>query len=200
MTPPSNPAFERNARTFANELSETLTGSISPVHLRCEFRRTSSKLEALLEFAPSNEDPDLRYVQLGNGSWINIVQRLVPNSSDPRIVSTAKYSYSYTLGGDNPDNEWLVRYDYELGKKNYPESHVHKNAENRLYNEFIEVTRDKHKPLADVHFPTKRISLEEFIDHLLVEFEIPVLHGKSKSEVRKMLAEQQKRFEEKRTR
>jgi hypothetical protein len=196
LTPPNNPSFERNTREFANELSKTLTGTISPVHLGCEFLRTKDKLEAIIEFVPTHEDPDLRYVQLKNGCWINILQRLVPNRDNPATVSTAKYSYTCSLGQD-PDKHWLVRYDYEPGKHTYPASHVHINAENEDYNKFMEGT--KYRPLSNLHFPTKRVSLEDFIEHLIVEFEVPLLHGKTKEEVFETLRRGRERFEDRRT-
>jgi len=173
------------------------------VRLQYEFIRGKDQLEALLEFVPSNEDPDLRYVRLDNGCWINVLQRLVPNAKDRRVVSTAKYSYSYSLSSDQ-DNDWLVRYDYEPEMehdKNYefPISHVHVNAHNDAYDEFIKRVKGKYTPLSDIHLPTKRISLEDFIEHLIVEFKVPPLHGKTKEQALTILEEGRQRFEKNRT-
>jgi len=196
---PKNPAFERNARRFADELSEALTGTISHVHLQYQPIPWKDQPGALLEFAPSNNDPDLRYVRLENGTWINVVQRLTPNADNPKVVSTAKYSYSYSLGPD-PDKDWLVRYDYEPEKEQddeypYPISHVHVNARNAIYDEFITKIKDKYTPLSHIHLPTKRISLEDFIDHLRVEFKVPLLHGKTDRDADEVLDKGRKRFE-----
>jgi hypothetical protein len=165
--------------------------------------RTKDKLEAILEFRPSHEDPDLRYVELENGCWINILQRLVPNSEDPRVVSTAKYSYSCSLGPE-PDEDWLIRYDYvpqEEGNPDYPYpvSHVHINAKNETYDSFMEASEGEYKPLSDIHLPTKRVSLEDFIEHLIVEFDVPPIHGKTTTAVLEILKKQRERFQQRRS-
>lgn len=203
MTAPRNPAFKRNAWEFATELSETLTATISHIPLRCSFVRGKDRLEAILEFVPSPEDSDFRYVELGNGIWINILQRLVPHPKDARAVQTAKYSYSCSLG-PNVDDEWLIRYDYVpvMGEDDfpYPVSHMHINAENSAYDSFMEGTKREGRPLSRLHFPTKRVSLEDFIEHLIVEFEVPVLHGKDKEDALETLNRGRERFERRRTR
>ena len=128
----------------------------------------------------------------------------MPGEQDPRRVHTAQYSYSYSLG-PNPDEDWLVRYDYEPEKEGdedyeYPISHVHVNAKNETYDEFITGVKDKYTPLSDVHLPTERISLEGFIKHLIVEFKVPLLYGKTKEEAFEILDENRRRFQERRTR
>jgi Family of unknown function (DUF6516) len=195
-----NPAFRRKAQEFANELSETLTRTISPVPIRCRF--VTGKNEANLTFVPPADYPDRRYVELANGCWVNVHQRLVPNTRDPKIVSTAKYSYSYSLSSDF-DNGWLVRYDYEPEEEDnpdypYPISHVHVNGANESYSEFMQ-GRGERKVLPDVHLPTKRISLEDFIRHLIVEFRVPLLEGKTEEEVWEILDEGGERFKLNRT-
>ena len=194
MTAPNTAAFERNVAAFANELSETLTTTVSRVHLAYGFVRGRDSIEAVLEFAAHTEDEDSRYVELDNGCWINVLHRLVPNSDDPKIVSTAKYSYACSLG-PNQDKDWLLRYDYERWKETYPPSHIHVNAENRAYNDFVKGTRHAKRPLHEVHLPTRRISLEAFIRHLIVEFDVPPVPGKTKAQILGTLDEGEKRFE-----
>ncbi len=206
---PTNPAFERNARDFADELSRALTATITYTPLRLELVEGTNT--AYLRFRPPSEIEDFRYVELENGCWVSIYQRLVPNEEDPRKVNTAESSYSYSLG-PNPDEHWLVRYDYEPDKEHdeesenesdedgpYPIAHVHVNAHNETYDEFITSIKDKYSPLSDIHLPTKRISLEEFIQHLIVEFKVPLLYGKTKKESLEILDEHRRRFEARRT-
>jgi hypothetical protein len=195
-----NPAFRRGAQEFADELSKTLTTTISPVALRCRF--VKGKNEANLTFVPPKEEPDRRYVELENGCWINVHQRLVPNKNKPKKVSTAKHSYSYSLS-PNFDRDWLVRYDYEPEEEDnlnypYPISHVHINGVNESYRKFM-VAQGEKKVLSDIHLPTKRIGLEDFIRHLLVEFRVPILKGRTKEEVEDTLATGLARFEAKRS-
>jgi hypothetical protein len=195
-----NPAFRRKAQEFADELSKTLTQTMSPVPLRCRFVR--GKNEASLTFVPPQENPDRRYVELANGCWVNVHQRLIPNRTNPKIVSTARYSYSYSLS-PNFDDDWLVRYDYEPEEVDnpeypYPISHVHVNGINESYTEFMD-RQGESKVLSDVHLPTKRISLEDFIEHLVVEFRVPLLEDKTEEEVRDILEEGRRRFKANRT-
>ena len=57
----------------------------------------------------------------------------------------------------------------------------------------------RRRPLSQVHFPTRRIGLEDLIEHLIVEFDVPTLYGRSKGEAFEILAES-RRSEERRTR
>jgi hypothetical protein len=81
----------------------------------------------------------------------------------------------------------------------YPVSHVHVNAHNDTYEEFIKSIKGKYTPLSDIHLPTKRISLEDFIEHVIVEFKVPLLHGKTKKQALDLLEEGRRRFEQNRT-
>lgn len=200
MRAQKTPAFRRKAQEFADELSRTLTTTISPVPLHCRFVR--GKNEASLTFVPPPEFPDRRYVELENACWVNVHQRLVPNKKNPKIVSTARHSYSYSLSSDF-DHDWLVRYDYEPEEEcnpdyPYPISHVHVNGVNESYTAFM-ATQGEKKVLSDVHLPTKRISLEEFVRHLIVEFKVPLLGGRTEKEVQETLTMGLGRIKEKRT-
>lgn len=143
-------------------------------------------------------------MKLGNDCRISVYQLLVPNANDPQSVTTARYSYAYSFGPD-PDQDWLVRYDYEPEKINdddhpYSVSHVHINAENDVYAEFIKETTGKTRPLSRLHLPTRRISLEDFVDHLIIEFDVPILGGKTKTRVDEVLNEGRQNFEQNRSR
>jgi predicted alpha/beta superfamily hydrolase len=54
-----------------------------------------------------------------------------------------------------------VRYDYTPDAlTNHPAAHVHFNGISDTYNSFLNA---EEKPLRDVHFPTDRITVEDFI-------------------------------------
>jgi hypothetical protein len=163
----------------------------------CDFVGNENNV-ALIRFRPER-----RYVELGNGSFVSVLQRLVPDLDDVSGIRTTAYSYSYALG-PNPDEDWLVRYDYvpEMAARPdypYPASHVHVNATSELYQAFVEAPGQR-RPLSRIHFPAGRIGLEDFIEHLIVEFGVPVLYGRGKEEALEILAESRERFEEHRTR
>ncbi len=89
--------------------------------------------------------------------------------------------------------EMAARPDYP-----YLASHVHINATSEPYEAFMEAL-GRRRPLSQVHFPTRRIGLEDLIEHLIVEFDVPTLYGRSKGEAFEILAES-RRSEERRTR
>ncbi len=120
-------------------------------------------------------------VEFANGCKIRVLQRIVPNPEEPEEkVGTANYSYAYGFG-ENLDEGWLVRYDYVPEKAEredgyqYPVGHVHFNGCSEAYEGFeVEGKSQLHK----LHFPTRRISLEDFIEHLIIELRVPTKCGR----------------------
>lgn len=197
--PDSSRAFRRNAPLFAAHLSSPLTRTVTDQPLVCRFHEEEGLVSAFIRFRGSTRRE--RIVTLGNGCQIYVFQRVLPNPEDPRKVTTVESSYSYGVGGDF-ENDWLIRYDYVPDRAGsdpeykYPAGHVHFNGYSETYEAFG--MGDK-KPLYKLHFPTRRVSLEDFVEHLVVEMEAPTRHGQEKA--LELLAESRERFEnEKRTR
>lgn len=117
-------------------------------------------------------------VELGNGCQIRVGQTILPNPEAPTGVTTLEYMYSYVLGPD-PSTDWLARYEYEPEKKanRYPVPHVHFNGTSAAYDQFA--ARQPDKALRDLHFPTDRIAVEDFIEHLIIEYDTPTHSGKN---------------------
>ena len=204
-------AFERNARGFTDHLSSLFTRTITDVSLGARvLPEDASPHTALIRF----QDADRRPTELGldNGCRVRILQRIVPHTEKPEEkVTTAEYSYVYGFG-ENLDEGWLVRYDYvpEMAERDkekkkaerdkekkyeYPVGHVHFNGYSEAYDAF---EMEGKKQLDRLHFPTKRISLEDFIEHLVVEMGVSTKFGKD--EARRVLAESRETFQqEKRT-
>lgn len=196
-------AFESNARGFTDHLSSLFTRTITDVSLGARVlpEDATSPPTALIRF----QDADRRPTELGldNGCRVRILQRIVPHTKKPEEkVTTAEYSYAYGFG-ENLDEGWLVRYDYvpemterdKEKKYEYPVGHVHFNGHSEAYDAF---EMEGKKQLDRLHFPTKRISLEDFIEHLVVEMGVSTKFGKDGA--RRVLAESRKRFQqEKRT-
>lgn len=195
-------AFERNARGFTDHLSSLFTRTITDIPLGSQlfFDEETGIDNVLIRFL----DNDRRPVEVGaaNGCKIRVLQRIVPNADNPlEKVRTANYSYAYGFG-DSLDEGWLVRYDYvpERAERDeeyeYPVGHVHFNGRSEAY-ERLEI--EGKKELDRLHFPTKRIGLEDFIEHLIVEMRVSTKHGKDAA--LEVLADSRKTFEnEKRTR
>lgn len=127
---------------------------------------------------------------------MRISQIILPNSEDQGRVTTSEYSYSYALGPD-PDQDWLLRYDYvpDEPAKNpeyeYPVAHVHFNGISEAYNRLDQA---EDKPLHKLHCPTERITVEDFIEHLIIEYDTPT-HGTRAAALR-LLADSRRDFHE----
>jgi len=195
-------AFERNARGFTDHLSSLFTRTITDVPLgsRLFFDEETGTDNVLIRFLDNERRPV--EVEAGNGCRIRVLQRIVPNPDNPQEkVRTANYSYAYGFG-ENLDEGWLVRYDYvpERAERDeeyeYPVGHVHFNGRSEAY-ERLEM--EGKKELDRLHFPTRRVGLEDFIEHLVVEMGVPTKRGNGAA--LKVLAESRETFEnEKRTR
>lgn len=163
-------SFRRNAQEYREYLSSIATQTITRQPLACDF--IGGKQQALIHFRNG-------YTLLGNRCTLRILQRIGPHPSDEAKVTTLEYLYAFRIGSD-PQQEPLVRYEYlsELAVPEgyrYPRGHVHLSANVPEYDKLIE--RYEKKPLHQVHFPAGRISLEEFIELLIVEFHVPTHNG-----------------------
>jgi hypothetical protein len=76
--------------------------------------------------------------------------------------------------GPDPDKDWLLRYDYVPDEPandpeyEYPVAHVHFNGVSKAYDRLGQA---KNRPLHKLHCPTERITIEDFIEHLIIEFD-----------------------------
>ena len=185
----NSPRFRRDALRFREHLSSLLTRTIAPDHpLACRFYPGGDRAQLELRdgVAPA-----------GDG-LMRVSQLIGPSRQPGRTVRTLKYSYLYAVGPD-PDTDWLVRYDYEPYQAEidpsyrYPIAHVHFNGSSPAYAAYASA-RVQGRPLERLHFPTRRISLEEFVELLIVEFgaETP---GRTAEEALDFLAESLEGFQ-----
>lgn len=140
-----------------------------------------------------------RSVKLANGLWIRVSQLIRPNPSDGSKVQTAEYSYVYAASAD-ADNDWIVRYDYvpeeaSSSEYRYPVAHIHFNGYSEYYDQLAIPGK---KLLEKLHFPTRRITLEDFIEHLIIEFAVPTKCDYE--EALELLSDSREGFEYRRTR
>lgn len=89
-------------------------------------------------------------------------------SGDRLKVSTA--SFQYQAEADPGTDAWIFRYDYlrDSAGDPHPQSHLQVNAEL-----IVPDTLPMHRPLARVHFPTRRMPLEGVIRLLAEQFDVP---------------------------
>jgi hypothetical protein len=188
-------ALRRKAPPFAKHLSSLFTRTITDHALRCEFvfDQRRKRHNALIRFR------DTKGITLGNGCRIRVLQRILLNPDDSSKVTTAEYQYMYGFSEDL-DNEWTLRYEYvpeeaEFNPKfKYPVGHVHFNGISSSYERF---QADDKKPYPDLHCPTRRIAVEDFIEHLITELRVPT--KRAESECLELLDESRKTYEGKKT-
>lgn len=190
------PKFRRNAARYTEHLSSLLTRTVTDQPL---IARNVPPNGARIAFRDAGEPGSRRSVELANGLWVRVSQLIRPNPSDGSEVQTAEYSYVYASSAD-ADNDWLVRYDYvpeeaSSPEYRYPVAHVHFNGYSEHYEQ---IAIPEKKPLEKLHFPTRRISLEDFIEHLIIEFSVPTKCGYA--EALELLSDSREGFEYRRTR
>jgi hypothetical protein len=183
-------AFVRNARKFNDYLSSLFTRTITDHPLRPIIRGNI----AFISFRGAEHLGRGPSIELENGYRIRVSQTVVPHPEYPAKVTTTRYSYSYALG-PNSDRDWLLRYDYvpDAPTRNpgykYPVAHVHFNGVSDAYNRLDQA---EDKPLHKLHCPTERITVEDFIEHLIIEFD--VLTGSKRTAALELLANSQREF------
>lgn len=183
--------FRRRATNYTDYLNTVLTGTVSPDPLQLSLLQGDV---GLVEFRNS-------YAEIRAGVSLRIFQSFRPNPDDKTKVTVEAYSYALVLG-DIPEQDWIVRYEYERGKSTdrqhpYPDAHVHFNATSEAY-ESYRGRGGKGRELDRVHFPTGgRISMEDFVEMLIVDFGVPP--RRNLDDARAILNESRRGFEERRT-
>lgn len=190
------PKFRRNAAKYTEHLSSLLTKTVTDQPLKALNAPPNG---ARIAFRDGGELGGRRSVELANGLWIRVFQLIRPNPGDGSKVQTAEYSYVYASSAD-ADNDWLVRYDYVPEEASspgyrYPVAHVHFNGYSEKYERLAIPGK---KPLEKLHFPTRRISLEDFIEHLIIEFAVPT--RSDPEEALELLSDSREGFDYRRTR
>lgn len=111
-----------------------------------------------------------------DGCFIDIAMTIMPNPKFPREkVTTIAYSMAFVLG-ENRDRDWIVRYEYEKEVRRErilpARSHIHVNAANEAYEKFAR-SRDPGYSFDRLHFPSFRVSVEQFLAWMVGELSIP---------------------------
>lgn len=121
-------------------------------------------------------------LKLNPEGWLHFRQ-IGSIQSGKVVVTESRYSYSLSPDPDN-EEQWVFRYDYCVNlEKHVPHSHIHLNAARG------------NQQLRRIHFPTGRVSIEQIIAHLIIEWGIE----SKRSDWFEYLAESHKGFMERRT-
>ena len=182
-------AKDRRFLEFQDSLNRSLNKTISDSRLVTFVMRGDQ--EAFIAPGTPGVAKPLASLLISNGYYLGVRMRvrLVDGG-----VTTLHTSITYRRS-DTPDNEdWIFRYEYEpalaaAGNYQYPVAHMHVNAKPEHY--------DGDKPFPELHFPTRRLSLEEIIRHLIIEHDATT-RG-SREDALAFLEKQLVAFEQKRT-
>ena len=100
-------------------------------------------------------------VPLSNGMYLNVQLALQVAPGSPRLEMTAA-TFSYQAGPDLDDPRLVFEYHYERDSQSgYPDCHLHVHATSQHY--------PFGKPFARLHLPTRRLTLEQIVWHLIQE-------------------------------
>lgn len=182
---------DRRFLDFQSTLNRTLNKTVSHARLRTFVSSTEPSVATISYLPPGIWLPPFQAVPLANGHFLGIRVRVRLSKG---AATTEAASISYWSSDALLDETWIFRYDYErseaeAGSYQYPVAHLHINATPRSYR--------GSKPFPRLHFPTRRLSLEEIIRHLIVEHDLPTLCPRD--EALAYLQERQEEFEKNRS-
>jgi hypothetical protein len=179
-----DPALERAARLFADDVSELLNGTITHgVRLTAVIaHRKDAPPIMQIAYGISRNDPRARVIPLTLGNreahaflWVAYFLQLDP---EERYAAVTKSGYGLYL--DENRTQMLVHWDYDrVPSKMYPAAHVQVNAESAYFETLCRLARERlgkdcpDRELRDAHFPVGgrrfRPSLEDVVEFLVVE-------------------------------
>lgn len=103
-------------------------------------------------------------MQLENGHYLFVWQQLGLRREE-RFLTTLEYRYVYQATLE--DESWIFRYEYQREPPDgyrYPRAHLHVNASPAGY--------AAPKSFPQLHLPTRRVTVESVVRHLLDEHAI----------------------------
>ncbi len=104
-------------------------------------------------------------VPLGNGMYLNVELTLAADDTTAPRLATTRASYTYQAGEGLDDPRPLFTYQYDRNAPfPYPRCHLHVFA---APNDYVQ-----ERPFSRLHLPTRRITLEQIVWHLIQEHNV----------------------------
>jgi hypothetical protein len=165
-----------SAQGLADHFGNILTKTISAKPIKLEVQKISDGQDSDWTISNFAEDMDrlpmIEPVALKNKGFLkfeHVVRVLDATRPERNLNKMATISYSYQYSTTSPeDSDWVFRYEYEVEAvdphSRYPAGHLHVNSEPKNYAQIETV-----KGFPSLHLPTRRLSLEEIIWHLINE-------------------------------
>lgn len=153
-----------------------MTKTISAKPVKLTVQKISNKRDSDWTISNFVEDvdrlPKIEPIALKNGGFLkfeHVVRVLDALGPERNLNKMATISYSYQYSTTSPeDADWVFRYEYEVEAvdphSRYSAGHLHVNAQLENYS-LIETV----KAFPSLHLPTRRLSLEEIVWHLINE-------------------------------
>jgi len=175
---------------FKDTLNRTLNKTVSQARLQVVLPARHART-AVITHVLQGRYREFSSIPLVNGHYLTALMEV---RLTPQGVTTDKTAIAYRRSPELYGEDWIFRYEYERKQAAesdyaYPISHLHVNASPQYY--------AGKKPFPDLHLPTRRLSLEEIIRHLILEHDVPTLG--SVEEALRFLDDQQADFERNRT-
>jgi hypothetical protein len=104
-------------------------------------------------------------IPLANGEFLRLAMTLYTDEKDHQFLKVLKSNCQYQR--DEAGDKWIFRYDFsrEPGNK-YAASHI------QVRGQLTEAVQLRKQTLENVHFPTRRISIESILRLLIDDFNI----------------------------
>ncbi len=97
--------------------------------------------------------------------FLNVELTLRPRETDPLHLTTTRASFTYQAGHDPDNPRPLFAYQYDRNAPfPYPRCHLHVFAAPDDY--------AQERPFSRLHLPTRRITLEQIVWHLIQEHHV----------------------------
>lgn len=173
---PTVPSLERQARSFARDVSDLLNGTVAVGQSigsvltpdgSCVVGRGVTRSNFVAQPVPLA----VRRKAIPRAHLL--VYHAFQLDEDGRWLTSVSSSYALYLT-ETADEEPLFRYDYQRGPEDpYPEAHFHIRAESADFGKLLERAERAGDGLGDLHFPVGgrrfRPSLEDVVEFLIVE-------------------------------
>ncbi len=165
-----------SAQGLADHFGNILAKTISAKPIKLEVQKISDGQAPDWTISNFVEDMDrlpmIEPIALKNKGFLkfeHVVRVLDVPGPERNLNKMATISYSCQYSTTSPeDKDWVFRYEYEVEpvdpNSRYSAGHSHVNAEPRNYAQIETV-----KGFPSLHLPTRRLSLEEILWHLINE-------------------------------
>lgn len=148
--------YSKVIQPYVDHLNAILNATIT------DSRLATLESEAAPLLVMRFQDDQILPLELGDGKWLHFRQLVVEQGQKIDVVE-ARYILSFSSDVDD-DEKHVFRWEYirEPPERYIPQSHLH------LYGNNSNIGR-----LERVHFPTRRLSVEQIIAHLIIEYNVP---------------------------